>query len=123
MNLFKDKKIVILVIVLVLFTAIYFIAANKISYAFSNEFDDTKLFSTTIDTIKKCAVAYGKQNKDIFNDEKIIYIKVQDLIDNNFLVPNESGNIVNPLKNNETLNSNIIKLKLENEEILVEIDS
>ena len=123
MNLLKEKKILVLVAVVVLFTVIYFVAANKISYAFSTDYDVDKVFSTTIETIEKCAVAYGKKNLDMFKEEKIIYIKVQDLIDNDFLIPDEKGNIVNPLKNNETLNSNIIKLKYENGEVLVEVDS
>ena len=123
MNLLKDKKFIVFVVFVILFTAIYYVAANKISYAFTTDYDINKAFTTTIETIKKCAVAYGKQNLDMFKEEKIIYIKVQDLIDNNFLVPDEKGNIVNPLKNNETLNSNVIKLKYENEEILVEVDS
>ena len=123
MSLLKDKKIIILVAILALFTTIYFFAINKISYAFSNDYDVNKAFSTYIDTIKQCAIAYGKANLDMFKEEKIIYIKVQDLIDNNYLIPDEKGNIVNPLNNNETLNSKIIKLKYENEKILVEVDS
>ena len=122
MKFLKDKKIVGLIVVLVVFTVIYFVAVNKVSYAFSDVYDVNDSYHKTIDTIKKCAEAYGEQNLDMFKKDNIVYIKVQDLIDNKMLVPNSSGNIDNPLKNNETLNSNIIKLKYEDEKIIVEVD-
>lgn len=119
----KDKKMIILAVVLLIFTISYFIIANKISYAFENNYDLNNSYNDTIDTIKKCAIAYAKENKNLFNKEKIIYIKVQDLIDNSLLVANENGDIVNPLKNSENLNSNIIKIKYEGEEFTAEVDS
>lgn len=123
MKLLKDKKVIALVSILVIFTIGYFIIANKVSYAFSNSYDLNTTYENTIETIKKCAIAYGEKNLDLFEKEKIIYVKVQDLIDNNFLAANSEGKIVNPLKNNEVLNSNVIKIKYENEEITVEVDS
>jgi len=123
MTRLKDKKIVFLGIILVVFTIGYFAIANKISYAFSNDYDFQKAYNRMIETIEKCAIAYGENNIELLKDEKTLYIKVQDLIDNNLLVPNESGNIVNPLNAKENLNSNLIKLKYENKEITVEIDS
>ncbi len=123
MKYLKDKKIISLIAILLVFTIGYFIVANKISYAFSNNYDTNESYKQTIDTIKKCAIAYGEQNKNLFENEKIIYIKVQDLIDNNLLAVDEKGNISNPLKENETLNSNVIKLKYENEVFEAEVNS
>lgn len=123
MKMIKDKKIIILAIVLTIFTIGYFVIVNKISYAFANNYDLTSVYENRIETIKKCAIAYGENNLDLFKEEKIIYVKVQDLIDNNLLAANAEGNIINPLKENETLNTNIIKIKYENDEITAEVDS
>lgn len=123
MKILKDKKIIALGTILVVFTISYFIVVNKISYAFDNTYDINEFYNNTIDTIKKSAVAYGEKNIALFNENNTIYIKVQDLIDNDFLIPNENGNITNPLKENETLNSNIVKIKLENEKVSAEVDS
>ena len=123
MKLIKDKKIIALIVLLLVFTIGYFVIITKMSYAFSYDYDANKSYSIVIDTIKKCATAYGEKNPDLFKDEKVIYIKVQDLIDNNLLVPNEEGNIVNPLNTEETLNTNIIKIKNEDDKISVEVDS
>ena len=37
MNLLKDKKIIALGVILLLFTIVYFVAINKISYAFETD--------------------------------------------------------------------------------------
>lgn len=123
MKIFKDKKIIFLTIILVVFTIGYFVVVNKVSYAFSNNYDLEKAYNNTIKTIEECAIAYGEKNPDLFNEENIVYIKVQDLIDNELLVANKDGNIQNPLKENETLNTNIVKIKKEKEKISVEVDS
>lgn len=119
----KDKKIIILGAILLIFTIGYFIIINHISYAFSNNYSVDESYKILINTIKECSIAYAKQNTDLFKNDKIAYIKVQDLIDKNLLMTNSEGNIVNPLNQNETLNSNIIKIKKENEEIVVTVDS
>ncbi len=123
MKIIKDKKIIILAVILTVFTIGYFIIANKISYAFSTDYDANETYNHTIDTITKSAIAYGEKNLDLFNENDTIYIKVQDLIDNSYLIPDESGNINNPLKETESLNSNVIKIKLENKEVSAEVDS
>lgn len=123
MKIIKDKKIIILILTLCVFTIGYFIAVNKISYAFDNNYDAKGAYNKIIETIEKCAIAYGEKNLDLFEESKIIYIKVQDLIDSSLLLPNESGNILNPTNEKESLNANVIKLKYENKKITVEVDS
>lgn len=123
MKILKDKKIIVLVLVLIIFTIGYFIIANKISYAFTTDYDLTASYNNVIETIKECAKVYANNNSDLFNHEDIIYIKVQELIDNNLLVANEEGNISNPLDKSKSLNSNVIKIKKEDDKITVEVDS
>ena len=123
MKKIKDKKIIVLAVILIVFTIGYFIIVNKISYAFDNNYDLTWAYNNTMNTIKKCAIAYGKDNIDSFNDEGLLYIEVQSLIDNGYIATNEAGNIVNSLNNKENLNNKKIRLKYENKEISAEIYS
>lgn len=123
MNMIKDKKIIALSIILVVFTICYFIIANKVSYAFVTDYDANATYDNVIDTIKKSAMAYGTDKTQLFDENNTIYIKVQELIDEKYLVPNEEGNIENPLEENETLNSKMIKIKKEEDKITVEVDS
>ena len=125
MKMFKDKKVIALIIILGVFSIGYFVIANKISYAFVSDYDVTEAYNTTLETIKNSAIAYGKANLETIKkeDSKTIYPKVQDLIDNGFLVPNEDGLIINPAKTNESLNNNMIKIKYEKEDFIVEIDN
>lgn len=123
MKIFKDKKIIFLSIILTIFTISYFIIANKVSYAFSYDYDAQAAYDKLIEIIEQSSIAYGKNNEELFKKDKIIYIKVQDLIDNNLLVPNEAGNLKHPLKENETLNNHIIKIKKSEDKLIAEVDS
>ena len=122
MKIFKDKKIIILAVILVVFTICYFAIANKISYAFSQNYNLESTYNSLLETIEKSAKYYAKGNPELFQVENTIYIKVQDLIDNKILITNEEGKIINPL-NNESMNTNIIKIKQENSEYLIEINN
>lgn len=123
MKFIKDKKVIMLIAIIFVFTISYFIVVNHVSFAFSNKYDVNKSYSTLIDTIKQCSIAYAKNNPNLFKNDNIIYIKVQDLIDSNLLVTNNNENIINPIDQTSSLNSNIIKIKIENDEIVVSVDS
>ena len=120
MKILKDKKVIALIAILLVFTIGYFIAANKISYGI---IDLVLINDNLIKIVEKCAKVYATKNKDVFGEEKIAYIKIQDLIDKGYIAPNSDGNITNPIKKEETLNSKIIKLKKDGEKIVVEVDS
>ena len=77
MNMFKDKKIIALIVVMTLFTISYFIIVGKSSYAFRTDNLATERYNKTIDMIKKCALTYASNNKNLFKEENIVYIKVQ----------------------------------------------
>ncbi len=123
MNTIKDKKIIVLGAILLLFTIAYFIIVNKVSYAFDNNFDTNKLYDLTIDTIEKSAIAYGNDNLSEVekSPNSTLYIDVQTLIDKSYLVTDSEGLIVNPLDNTKNLNAYKIKLKYENKELSAEI--
>lgn len=117
----KDKKIIALVVVLLLFTITYFVSINSFSYAFSPIDDQNDAYKITSDTIKKAAISYGENHKELFKDSSVTYIKVQDLIDNKILAANKEGNIVNPI-NNENMNTQIIKIRNDEGLITAEFD-
>jgi len=123
MNKIKDKKIIILALILIVFSIGYFIIVNKVSYAFENNNDLKFIYESKIETIVECAEVYGKNNLDSFNEEGILYITVQNLIDNGYLAPDENGNIINILNDNENLNDKKIRIKKDGEKIKAEIYS
>lgn len=123
MKLLKDKKIIVLAFILIIFTVTYFWVANKISYSFSYDNDLNHIYDTVVDTIKKCAVEYANQNPKLFEEENVIYIKVQDLIDKHLLIPDNEGDIINPINKNDIFNSKVIKIKYDNNNYIVEIDA
>ncbi len=122
MNYVKDKKIIGLAVILVVFTLIYFISISKISHAFDNNNYSKESYNLLINTIKRCAEEYAKKNDKIFGEENVAYIKVQDLIDANYLVTNNEENVVSPIDNQTVLNSNIIKIKKDDNKYIIEID-
>ena len=123
MNKIKDKKIIVLVLILVIFSIAYFVVVNKISYAFEDGNDLKLIYESKIETITECAKKYGENNLNEFNEEGIMYITVQDLIDNNYLSATDNGKIINILNINENLNNKKIRIKKEANEIIAEIYS
>lgn len=123
MKKIKDKKIIILAIVLLVYTIGYFVIINKVSYAFDNNIDVNKLYNVRVDVITSCAISYGEDNKDSFNEEGLLYITVQTLVDNNYLVADTDGKITNYLDETETLNDKKIRLKNIDGKISAEIYS
>lgn len=123
MKKIKDKKIIILALILVVFTICYFTIVNKVSYSFEDNYDFSIALKNKEDIITKCAEKYGKDNLESFSKEGLMYITVQNLVDNGCLIPNESGNIINLNDPKEFLNSKKIRIKNENEKISAEIYS
>ena len=121
MKKIKDKKIFILIAILLVFTIGYFIIVNKVSYAFDNNYDLSNIYENKIELITKSAIEYGKNNLENFNEDGILYINVQTLIDVGLLIPNEEGNIINYENESEILNSKKIRLKNENGKINIEL--
>ena len=123
MKKIKDKKIIVLLVVLTIFTIGYFVIVNHISYAFTDQYDSSIIYNKTIDVIKKASILYAEKNKDLFEKDNVIYIKVQDLINNELLATNNEGNIPNPTKKSEVMNTNIIKIKKDKNTYTAEVDS
>ncbi len=122
MKIFKDKKIIALCSILLLFTIFYFVSIFKISYAFQESETSKYVYDKMIETIKLSAEKYAKENANKFKEEDTIYLKIQDLIDANLLATNSEGNIVNPTNKDDILNTKVLKIKKEDKNYIVEID-
>lgn len=121
MKKIKDIKVIILALILLTFTISYFVIVNKVSYAFEEKYDYKEAYNNRLNIIKKCAETYGKENLGSFNSEGILYITVQNLIDNDYLIPNEEGKIVDITNSQESLNNKKIRIKYADEKITAEI--
>lgn len=124
MKLFEDKKIIALGTILVVFTIVYFVVANKISYAFSDGLNTDEMYDRAIEIINKSAISFGEDNIELLKESEnsTIYSKVQDLIDNGYLVPDENGNIVNPTNPTKLLNSCGLKIKYKDDKVTSEVN-
>lgn len=93
----KNKNgytIIELMIVIVVVGVLAFAAINKASYAFSDNNEALKELEKQKTTlIENAAIRYGEEHMDIFEESKTTYIRVTDLIENNYLLVDEDGNI------------------------------
>jgi len=87
----KNKNgytIIELIVVIAVVGIFAFVAINKASYAFSDNVEATKeLEKQKTNLIENAAVKYGEDNKDsLFEESSSTYIRVIDLLDNNYLL-------------------------------------
>lgn len=123
MKKIKDIKVIILGLILFVFTIGYFVIVNKVSYAFENGYDIKSVEETKMNIISKCAESYGKKHLDDFNDEGLIYITVQNLIDEGYLAANTEGKVINIKDTKTSLNDKKIRIKLIDDKVTAEIYS
>ena len=121
MKFINDKKLLILVVILLLFTIGYFTFVNKISYAFVNDYDTSFYYNQIENIIKQSAIKYAKEHPENF-DDGVEYITVQKLIEFGYLIPDENGNIEDPTKKNSTFNQRQVYIKQINDNFEVKIE-
>jgi hypothetical protein len=106
--------------ILLVFTVTYFIIANNISYAFT--FDENQVkYENKINTIKVLSQLYGNDHVELFDEKQVIYITVQDLVDQNYLTPDENGKVNDPTSEVKTLNETKIRLANKNGQIVAKV--
>lgn len=121
MEKLKDIKLLTCLVVLLLFTIGYFLMVNKISYAFENSVDLSKSHDNKIKVIEECSKKYASINDNLFNEDDTVYIKVSDLVKADLLATNREENVVDIL-NDKILNDNVIKIKKEQDNYIVEVN-
>ncbi len=109
----KNTYLYICIGILVVFTIIYFVIANNVSYAFVNN-DESYLYSHKINEIKVASIQYMRSHEDAFIESETIYITVDDLVNDGLLEADNDGKVRDPLNTIKTLNGIKIRLtKLE----------
>lgn len=104
----KNLYLYITISVLLVFTVVYFVAANKISYAFEYSEKDAQ-YENIILQIETVSKYYASNNLDLFKDENTIYITVNDLVTSG-IFPSENGKVNDPRSDVLTLND--VKLRI-----------
>ncbi len=110
----KNTMLYILFGVLFVYTVFYFAVANNISHAF--EYDEyQEEYNMKIDFIKSMSSIYAKNNSELFDEENVIYITVQDLVDNGLIdADNDNGDVKDPTSEVKTLND--LKIRITNKD-------
>ena len=121
MEKLKDIKLLSCLAVLLVFTIGYFLMVNKISYAFDNSVDLSKSHDNKIKVIEECSKKYASINDNLFNEDDTIYIKVSDLVKADLLTTNREENVVDIL-NGKILDDNVIKIKKEQDNYIIEVN-
>lgn len=121
MEKLKDIKLLSCLAVLLIFTIGYFLMVNKISYAFENSVDLSNSHDNKIKVIEECSKKYASINDNLFNEDDTIYIKVSDLVKADLLTTNREENVVDIL-NGKILDDNVIKIKKEQDNYIIEVN-
>ena len=121
MEKLKDIKLLSCLAVLLVFTIGYFLMVNKISYAFENSVDLSKSHDNKIKVIEECSKKYASINDNLFNEDDTIYIKVSDSVKADLLTTNREENVVDIL-NGKILDDNVIKIKKEQDNYIIEVN-
>ncbi|MDE6284379.1 MAG: type II secretion system GspH family protein [Bacilli bacterium] len=109
-----------LLVVIAIFGVVYFIAANKVSYAFDTNYD-VELYNQTITSIEECAIIYGENNLNLFTDTKDYYITIGDLAREGIILNNGQGSVTDPRDTNKTLNDLKVKITYENNKVTAKV--
>lgn len=117
----KNLMLYIALGVMLVFTAVYFIAVNKISYAFVMD-DGKALLESKLDSINKMAQIYGEKNLELFEEEDTIYVTVNDLVENGYIIPDDDhGNVKDPSSDVKVLNELKVRITLSDGKIKTKI--
>ncbi len=110
----KNLYLYICIGVLFVFTIVYFVVANNMSYAFVNN-DEEITYNHVIVEIKNASANFISSHEDLFNEEDIVYIIVDDLVNEGLLEADSDGKVKDPSSPVKTFNNVKIRLtKLEN---------
>ncbi len=109
----KGYSAIELILTIVVFSVIYFVAANYISYNFDVNYEED-LYNLTISSIEKQAAIYGEIHQELFTEEPEVYLTVGELALENAVVSAEGGIVADPRDSEKDLND--LKVKIVNNE-------
>ena len=108
--------VVELVITLSVFTIVYFVAANVISYNFNVNYEQ-ECYDLTISSIEKQTAIYAQYNADIFSDDDTAYMTVHELSLANAIVSSSEGTVMDPRDDDKNLDDLKVKITKNNDKI------
>ena len=111
----KGYTVAELAITLGVFGIAFFIAAGSISNVFNFDYK-TDLYNMTISAIENQASLYGKMNPELFEEDKSIYVTIDDLAQANVVISYEDGKVLDPRDNTKKLNDIKVKITKESDE-------
>ena len=106
-----------LVIVLGVFGIAFFIAAASVSNVFNIDYSND-LYNMTIAAIEDQASLYGKLNPELFEEDKSIYVTINDLAQANAIISYDDGKVIDPRDDSRKLNDVKVKLTKESDEAI-----
>ena len=107
-------------VILSVFTLVYFIIMNKVSYNFNVDYE-TDLYNLTIASIEEQAALYGKGNDAIFEENDTVYMSVSDLALEGAIISNGEGTVTDPRDDAKTLNDLRVKIVKKNSRVTAEV--
>ncbi len=106
----KGYSIIELLILIIVTGIIASVLIIKSSYAFKDNSEE--LYKQTENLLLKAANNYAIKNPDLFKDNKVINVKVEELVKANFYpADDKEGNVVDPRNKKATLNNTEIRIK------------
>ena len=112
----KNKNgytIIELIIVIAVVGIVGFVFLNKASYAFSDRVEaEENLIIQKTKNVEMQAIKYGEDHKGLFEETKTTYIRVIDLIEENYIESQESEDLTTSISDNSK-----IELKLIDEKV------
>ncbi len=109
-----------LLVVLVVFTIVYFAGVIAVSHSFNYD-QDNEAYLAKIELMKTQAEKYAEEHNDDFGDDNKLVIYANDLVKDNYLASNENGNIEDPRDSSKTLNDVKIEIIKQDEGYVVNI--
>ena len=106
--------------VFALFSIIYFVVANKVSYAFAYD-ENAALYESKINVISKGAQVYGETNLSLFDEDDTIYVTVDELIKNGYIMVDETGKIKDPTSDVKYMNDLKVRISLKNGKVTTKV--
>ena len=116
----KGYSAIELILTIVVFSVIYFVAANYISYNFDVNYEED-LYNLTISSIEKQAALYGENNTEIFAENNDVYMTIEQLAAANAIISTSEGVVADPRDDSKTLNDIRVKITNDDDEITAEV--
>lgn len=109
-----------LVIVLGVFSVVYFTTAFIISKEFKGDYKED-MYNNKIAAIEKQAEIYAEGTKDIFKESETVYFTVEELAEKNVVISTKEGLVADPRDENENLNNLKVKVTLSGDKVSAKV--